>query len=169
MITSFSFCKTANGFIKVCTNAENQKPRAYAHPTEIQYRPGNNSPVLVVVYAGAVQYVINPTTDQVTMGTTVYQPGQLTQDGLLTVCETTEVFLEANTVTGKSTAGSFEHHQTQPLSTWTVNHNLGFRPGGITIIDSAGEQWDGVVHYTDVNTLTINFGTAAFSGTAYIS
>lgn len=65
--------------------------------------------------------------------------------------------------------GSYEHIQSVAASTWTITHNLGYRPGGIQVFDSGGEQWFGVVEHIDVNSLTIDFGAAIFGGTAYIS
>jgi len=64
---------------------------------------------------------------------------------------------------------SYRHMQNVPATTWTVVHGLGYRPGGVYAKDSAGTQWFGDVQHVDENTLTINFGTASFSGEAYIS
>ncbi|HEY6416766.1 MAG TPA: hypothetical protein VIX41_11025 [Acidimicrobiales bacterium] len=50
---------------------------------------------------------------------------------------------------------------------WTIDHPLDFFPN-VTVIDSAGTQVEGDVHYVDADTISITF-TAAFSGTAYLS
>lgn len=64
--------------------------------------------------------------------------------------------------------GSYVHAQNTPAAVWTIVHNLGYRPGGILIIDSAGTEWQGEIAHLDLNTLTITF-TVAFGGTAYLS
>lgn len=45
----------------------------------------------------------------------------------------------------------------------TVNHNLGKYPS-VTVIDSAGDECEGLVDHISVNSLTVSF-SAAFSGT----
>jgi hypothetical protein len=63
---------------------------------------------------------------------------------------------------------SYVHTQSTPAAVWTINHNLGYRPGGILIEDSGGNTWIGDVDHVDDNTLTVTF-TAAFGGFAYLS
>lgn len=66
-------------------------------------------------------------------------------------------------------AGGYRHVQSAPSAMWTVIHNLGYKPGGITVEDSAGEEWIAFnVDYVDDDTLTLTF-SAAFAGWAYIS
>jgi hypothetical protein len=64
---------------------------------------------------------------------------------------------------------SYIHTQNIASSSWTVNHNLGYKPGGILVMDSAGENWVGEVTHIDNNTLIINFNSSSFGGRAYIS
>ena len=65
---------------------------------------------------------------------------------------------------------SYVHTQPSPASIWHVQHNMNGYPGGITVIDSAGEQWmPAAVVYVDQNALTLSFANAVFSGKAYIS
>lgn len=66
-------------------------------------------------------------------------------------------------------AVSYTHIQTIASSTWTVNHGLGYNPGGIIVLDSAGTQWLGTVVYINDNTLTIDFNGSSFGGKVYIS
>ena len=63
----------------------------------------------------------------------------------------------------------YKHVQSIASSTWTINHNLGYKPGGIMVFDSAGEQWVGDVTHIDNNTLVISFNSSSFGGIAYIS
>ncbi len=66
-------------------------------------------------------------------------------------------------------SSSYTHNQNIAASTWTINHNLGFKPGGIKVFDSANAEWIGAVTYPDNNNIIISFGSAAFAGKAYLS
>lgn len=50
-------------------------------------------------------------------------------------------------------------------STVVVNHNLGYRPS-VTVIDTAGDEVEGMVTHNGINSLTIVF-SASFGGTVY--
>lgn len=67
---------------------------------------------------------------------------------------------------------SYTHEQILPASTWTIVHNLGFRPS-IQVFDSAGGEAEGTVAHLDVTTLTVTFTSggapASFAGVAYLS
>jgi hypothetical protein len=69
--------------------------------------------------------------------------------------------------------GTYRHVQGTPASTWIVNHNLDYYPGGIAVRDSGGDLHEGYVEYLDINTLQISFFVAgapvAFSGEAFVS
>lgn len=69
---------------------------------------------------------------------------------------------------GDSAAGGYVHDQMTPASLWTIDHNLGFRPGGIHVSDSEGADVEGEVTYITDNQLTIEFA-GAFSGRAIVS
>lgn len=64
---------------------------------------------------------------------------------------------------------SYEHIESLPESTWTVNHNLDRNPGLITVFDQDGGQvmFESIQH-TTTNSLTISF-LVAQSGRAYLS
>jgi len=62
---------------------------------------------------------------------------------------------------------SYEHMQGSANTSWTITHNLGFKPN-VTVIDSAGNIVEGEIAYTNTNSLTVSF-QSAFSGTAYLS
>lgn len=61
----------------------------------------------------------------------------------------------------------FEFIQASPSVTWSVNHNLNKFPS-VTVVDSAGTQVIGDVHYSDKNNLTITF-INQFSGKAHLN
>lgn len=90
----------------------------------------------------------------------------------VSVTETTEqVTINVTEVLGRDgrDGGSYTHLQPIAASVWNVNHNLGYKPGGIFVKDSAGSQWWGDVSHIDNNNLTINFNGASFAGEAYFS
>ena len=66
------------------------------------------------------------------------------------------------------TGGSYKHTQGVPSTTWTINHNLGYEPGGVSIVDSSGTKVTGTVTYASINQIVVSF-TSAFGGKAYIS
>lgn len=68
-----------------------------------------------------------------------------------------------------SHGGQYEHQQAIAASVWDIVHNLGYKPGGIVVKDSAGSLWlPGEIDYIDDNHLTLTFN-AAFGGVAYLS
>jgi len=62
----------------------------------------------------------------------------------------------------------YTHTQSLAATTWTVNHNLGFFPGGVSVIDSGENVVFGDIGHQNANTLTITF-TTAFGGKAFLS
>lgn len=58
--------------------------------------------------------------------------------------------------------------QSTPSDTWTVTHNLGFIPGGLTIVDNAGTQLVGQIIHDSTNSFRVLF-TAPLSGKVYSS
>jgi hypothetical protein len=63
---------------------------------------------------------------------------------------------------------AYRHVQPTPSDTWTVEHDLGYWPGGVSVVDSAKTVVHGTITHLSVNALTITF-RAAFSGEAFIS
>jgi hypothetical protein len=62
-------------------------------------------------------------------------------------------------------AAVFYHHDQMVASDlWTVTHNLGYNPN-VSVTDSAGTNYEGLVTYVDNTSLTLTF-SAAFAGTA---
>jgi len=67
-----------------------------------------------------------------------------------------------------ATGGSYVHNQSSSSSLWTVTHNLGYYPGGISVIDSGESIVVGDVTHTSINQFTVSFSTA-FTGKVYVS
>ena len=57
---------------------------------------------------------------------------------------------------GSSSTASFEHAQSSASDTWTVNHNLGFRPAVSVLSVGGKEMWAEVIH-TSVNQFVAYF------------
>ena len=64
--------------------------------------------------------------------------------------------------------GSYKHTQGTPSTSWTIDHNLGYEPGGVSVVDSSGTIVTGTITYASVNQIVVSF-TSAFGGKAYIS
>lgn len=62
---------------------------------------------------------------------------------------------------------AYEHTQGSVSDSWTIPHNLGFKPN-VTVVDSGGTIYEGEITYTNSNSLTVSF-SVAFSGKAYLS
>jgi hypothetical protein len=62
----------------------------------------------------------------------------------------------------------FTHIQVAPSTTWTVIHNLGANPGGVSVVDVAEVSVYGDVEHLDSNTLEVSFSIPV-SGKVYIS
>lgn len=65
-------------------------------------------------------------------------------------------------------SATYTHTQSSPQASWTITHNLGYNPGGVSVVDSAGSKCYGDVVFVSENQLVVNF-SSAFSGKAYIS
>jgi hypothetical protein len=61
----------------------------------------------------------------------------------------------------------YVHNQGVAATVWTINHPLQFQPN-VSVVDSAGDQVEGTVHYVSSTQLTVSF-SAAFTGVAYLS
>lgn len=71
-------------------------------------------------------------------------------------------------IAGVGGSSHYRHVQGSPSATWAVNHALGYKPGGVTAVDSSLSDQEGAIEHVDDDNLIIHFG-AAFSGEAYIS
>lgn len=61
----------------------------------------------------------------------------------------------------------YRHVQSVAAAVWTVVHNLGKRPA-VSVVDSAGDEVYGKVHYDSDTQVTLSF-SAAFGGEAYFN
>lgn len=59
------------------------------------------------------------------------------------------------------------HNQMVASSTWTITHNLNKYPS-VTIVTSAGDEVEGNVSYTSINSVQLTF-SAPFGGKAYLN
>lgn len=62
---------------------------------------------------------------------------------------------------------NYIHQQTEASDEWIIVHNLNKYPA-VSIIDSAGDEVEGNVHYDSINQITITF-IGAFKGTATLN
>jgi hypothetical protein len=63
---------------------------------------------------------------------------------------------------------SYRHVQSTAATTWSITHNLSFRPN-VSVVDSTGrEVWPGAVDYPSATAVTLTF-SAAVGGEAYLS
>lgn len=62
---------------------------------------------------------------------------------------------------------NYVHNQTEASDEWVIVHNLNKYPA-VSIIDSAGDEVEGNVHYDTLNQVTITF-IGSFKGTATLN
>ena len=69
-----------------------------------------------------------------------------------------------------ASGSSYRHIHTQTVAsdTWIVYHNLGSKPGGVSVVSNADEVVYGDVVYVSDDQLTVRF-TSPFTGKVYIS
>lgn len=84
------------------------------------------------------------------------------------VAKPIETIVVSNVAATPASSTAYVHNQASAASSWTINHNLGYYPGGVSIIDSAGSKVYGDVTFVSENQLVVNF-SAAFGGKAYVS
>lgn len=63
---------------------------------------------------------------------------------------------------------AFSYYQAVPASVWEVHHPLPFEPGGVSVVDTAGTEVEGEVHYLVPGHIRLIF-SAPFMGTARLS
>lgn len=107
----------------------------------------------------------------------VHDPGVAGPPNVLAIGSVTSGAAPAVSITGVAPSqtinfvlpvgGNYTHNQSTASSTWTITHNLGFRPA-VSVVDSGGNHVIGDVNYVSVNALTISF-SAPFGGSAYLS
>lgn len=62
---------------------------------------------------------------------------------------------------GPTGSGGYVFTQSSPAATWTINHNLGFKPA-VELLDSGSQEIDGEVAHPSINqtVITLNPATA---------
>lgn len=68
---------------------------------------------------------------------------------------------------GSVANGGVTFNQASPSTTWTINHNLGYRPS-VTLLTVGGAEFDAEVIHTSVNQTVISL-TAATAGSARLT
>ena len=58
------------------------------------------------------------------------------------------------------TGTAFEYVQAAPATTWTINHNLGFRPS-VELLDAGSQEIDGEVAHPTVNQTVVTLNPAS--------
>jgi hypothetical protein len=96
--------------------------------------------------------------------TTVSNTVTVTDSGSDTVVVTVPVTstVTATTAGPQGPAGAgYLHQQTSASTTWTINHNLGFRPA-VELFDSGSQEIEGDVSHPSINQaiITVNPATA---------
>ena len=137
----------------------------------------HNSETVTVTKTKTATIVKEGATDVVT----VSAPGKPGPSGAISTMTvgTVTAGVAAATITGTaadpvlnlvlpSGTGQYKHTQGTPATTWTIDHNLGYEPGGVSVVDSSGTIVTGTVTYISVNQIVVSF-TSAFGGKAYIS
>lgn len=66
-----------------------------------------------------------------------------------------------------SGVATYTHSQQSASNQWVINHELGRHPS-VTVVDSAGTEVYGDVHYDNENQVTVTF-SAPFSGKAFLN
>lgn len=64
-------------------------------------------------------------------------------------------------------AAVYEHTQSVASAAWILNHNLGYRPGSVTVFSPGGQEVEVGVTHNSLNQLTIEFA-APYVGTARV-
>jgi hypothetical protein len=65
---------------------------------------------------------------------------------------------------GGGAGAAYVHTQASPATTWTINHNLGFRPS-VELLDSGSQEIDGAIAHPTGNqtVVTLNPATAGLA------
>lgn len=58
----------------------------------------------------------------------------------------------------------YTHNQIVAASQWSINHNLGYKPGGFQAFDSSGNTIEGDIVSSTATTLILDFNGRAISG-----
>jgi uncharacterized protein YjdB len=99
----------------------------------------------------------------ITNTVTVTENGSST---VVTVPQTSTVTAITEGPQGSAGAG-YIHTQASPSATWTITHNLGFKPS-VELLNTGSQEIDGDVVHTSYN-VTVVYFTAAIAGFARLT
>jgi hypothetical protein len=68
---------------------------------------------------------------------------------------------------GPAGAGAYVHIQSSASTTWTINHNFGFRPT-VELLDTGGQEIDAEVSHPSINQTVVTLNPAT-AGTARLT
>lgn len=92
----------------------------------------------------------------------------LTNSGAGPPANNTDVEVQFQRGTGTTATLAYRHVQATAATTWSITHNLSFRPN-VAAVDSTGrEMWPGAVDYPSATAVTLTF-SAAVGGEAFLS
>lgn len=93
----------------------------------------------------------------VTNTVTVTENGSST---VVTVPVTSTVTAVTQGPQGPSGAAAFVYQQAAPAATWTINHNLGYKPS-VELLDSGSQEIDGDVSHPSDNQTVVTLNPAS--------
>lgn len=93
----------------------------------------------------------------VTNTVTVTENGSST---VVTVPVTSTVTAITQGPQGPSGAAAFVYQQAAPATTWTINHNLGYKPS-VELLDSGSQEIDGNVSHPSDNQTVVTLNPAS--------
>jgi len=78
--------------------------------------------------------------------------------------DTTVVTVTTAGPQGPAGGAAYVHTQTTPSTTWTINHNLGYRPA-VELLDTGSQEIDAEIAHPSVNqtVVTLNPATAGLA------
>ena len=85
-----------------------------------------------------------------------------TETGTVVVAVPVTNTVTATTVGPQRPAGAsaFEYVQAAPATTWTINHNLGYRPS-VELLDAGSQEIDGDVAHPTINQTVVTLNPAS--------
>ena len=95
--------------------------------------------------------------NSVTNTVTVVENGSST---VVTVPVTSTVTAVTQGPQGPAGSGAYIHTQSTVSTTWTINHNMGFRPS-VELLDSGSQEIDGEVSHPSVNQTVVTLNPAS--------
>lgn len=93
----------------------------------------------------------------VTNTVTVTENGSST---VVTVPVTSTVTAITQGPQGPAGSGAYIHTQSAASTTWTINHNMGFRPS-VELLDSGSQEIDGEVSHPSINQTVVTLNPAS--------